>query len=99
MQAVHAGIEMARDGLVPSGLSPHLVFCIVPDGDRLQAVAALLDAAGIASRVFSEADLGDQITALCTEPLDRAALPSRVRKHLRNLRLVGHARQDALRAV
>lgn len=100
VQGIHAAIEAARQGLIPPEIEhPHLVYCTVTDGDHLQAVAALLDQAGVASRSFSEADLGDQITALCTEPVDRAALPSRVRKRLRNLKLVGDARQDALRAV
>jgi hypothetical protein len=81
---------MARAGLIAPELDhPHLVLCVAPDQHELDYTAGLLRSAGLEYRVFNESDLDDQITSLCTQPLDRDQLPKRLRKHLRGLTLLG----------
>lgn len=79
---------MARSGLsLPHDPHPHLVLLSAPDSDALDYAARLLDAAGLPYARFSEPDLGDIETSLCTAPLDRGALPHSLRKFLRGLPL------------
>lgn len=90
VQSIHAAIEMARQSLIsPTEAHPHLVLVVVPGQAEMDYTARLLDSVGILYRVFVEPDIGDQTTALCTQPLDRNRLPQRVRKHLRGLVLFG----------
>jgi hypothetical protein len=69
VQAAHAAIESAHH-LIPSDIDhPHLVVCGVKDLDQLERAADRLDKAEIRYRVFYEADIGDEPTALATEPI------------------------------
>lgn len=70
VQAIHAAIEAARQGLVdPNSAHPHLVFCAVSDEAALYRLAEKLDAAGIRYRPFYEPDRFHQLTAIATEPV------------------------------
>lgn len=46
-----------------------MVLCTVPDEEALNEVSSRLDARGIRHYTFVEDDLGDQATALATEPI------------------------------
>lgn len=71
VQAIHAGISAARD-LIPEGMiHPNLVLCTVPNRDWLTAIEDKCTQAGIASRVFLEADMNDEPTALATQPVGK----------------------------
>lgn len=49
---------------------PSLVLLTVPDKAALLAMQDRCTAAGVRSRVFLEADIGDEPTALATEPIN-----------------------------
>jgi hypothetical protein len=70
VQAVHAGISSARDLISPDLIHPSLVLCTVPDKAALMAVQDRCNAAGVRNRVFVESDMGDEPTALATEPIN-----------------------------
>jgi hypothetical protein len=79
VQAIHAAVEAGRRGLIPAaGAHPHLVLCTVPDAHALALAARSLRVAGVPHAEFREPDLGGQLTAVCTGPLDRP-----LRRHFR----------------
>jgi hypothetical protein len=70
VQACHAAIEAARHGLFPPGDEhPHLVLCGIRSEIALQSVLLRLQRLQIRHQPFLEPDLGDQLTAVCTEPV------------------------------
>lgn len=72
VQACHASISAARD-LLPAGLQhPSLVLCTVPDEQALLTLRDQCIQSGIPVRVFVETDMGEQMTALATAPVDAA---------------------------
>lgn len=48
---------------------PHLVFCTVPDEHALSLLGRDLRVIGVRYADFREPDMGDQSTAICTEPV------------------------------
>lgn len=73
VQAVHAGIAVARD-LIPAGIEhPSLVLVTVPDIPALLKLRNRCDAEGIDNRLFIEEDLGFTPTALATAPVNGKA--------------------------
>tara|TARA_Y100000034_G_scaffold100014_1_gene123138 strand:- start:8664 stop:8945 length:282 start_codon:yes stop_codon:yes gene_type:complete len=68
VQSCHAAIEAAH-GLIPQNSTPSLVLCGVRDESELFDCADYLDGKGIRFKTFVEPDIGDQHTALATEPL------------------------------
>lgn len=73
VQAIHAGIAAARELIPPDQIHPSLVLCTVPDERTLLDLRDRCAAAGVFSRVFVETDLGEQVTALATAPVNGAA--------------------------
>lgn len=70
VQACHAVLEAARQGLIPDDIEhPHLVMCALPNEERLDDFFDSVHYAGIKYACFTEPDLGDSHTAFCTEPL------------------------------
>lgn len=68
VQSCHAAIEAAS--LIPPDLEhPHLVVCGVNNETQLEQAAARLEKAEILFREFREADIGDQLTAIATQPI------------------------------
>lgn len=65
VQACHAVWEIAIENYNP----PSLVVLMVKDEDELREVMNLLNKHNIFWRKFREPDLGNTITAICTEPL------------------------------
>ena len=78
VQSAHAAIEAART-FIPSknheenidclDNHPHLIICEVRDEKKLKSTEKKLKENGIRYRMFIEPDIGDQITAIATEPL------------------------------
>jgi hypothetical protein len=89
VQACHACIEAVRAFLPSQHEHPFLVVCGVRDERRLGQWRDRLERAGIRFRAFFEPDLGEQLTALATEPLR-----GRPRRLFRNLRLLNDSGQD-----
>lgn len=85
VQAVHAGIESARFGLISPDIEhPHLVLMSCVDASGLVELCQRLNLAGVQYRGFYEPDLPDNsgnpsITAVCTAPV-HGARRSAVRK-------------------
>lgn len=70
VQTSHAAIEAARQGLIPADRPhPHLVVLGVRDENKLIQIQSKLEAAGIRFRSFIEPDIGNQLTAIATEPI------------------------------
>lgn len=69
VQACHACLEAARAFLPSDHEHPFLVVCGLRDELRLAQWLDRLHAAGIRFRAFFEPDLGDQLTAVATEPV------------------------------
>ena len=70
VQAIHAGIASARDFIPGDLIHPSLVLLTVPDKTALLATQDRCNAAGVRNHVFLEADIGDEPTALATEPIN-----------------------------
>lgn len=84
VQGIHAAIEAARDGLIPSDIThPHLVLCSTPDEDALRLQMDRLDVHGIKYRPFFEPDRDNELTAIATEPISGSG-----RRHFRNIPLL-----------
>ena len=84
VQSTHAGIAVARSGLIdPTEPSPLLVILRVESQADLFAVADLLSQHGISYRGFVEEDLDDQLTAIATRPVEAGE-----RKLFRDFKLV-----------
>jgi hypothetical protein len=69
VQACHACLEATRAFLSSDHQHPFLVVCGARDEQRLGRCRDRLRQAGIHFRAFYEPDLGDQLTAIATEPL------------------------------
>ena len=70
MQSVHAAHEAGIRFGNPEVISS-VVICTVPNEAALKEAKDRLDWKGIRNYIFLEDDIGDQATALATEPLDR----------------------------
>jgi hypothetical protein len=83
VQTSHACIEVSRNYLTPEATHPHLVVLSVENEEQLKQYAEKMKKAGIQYREFIEPDIGNQWTAVASEPLtgDR-------RKHFSNYRLL-----------
>lgn len=69
VQACHAAIGGGQH-LIPSDIPhPHLVMLSVASEEELLQACVRLDQAGIRHYLFTEPDIGDQATALITEPV------------------------------
>lgn len=68
VQSCHAVIE-AASLISPALEHPHLVVCGVNNELQLEQAAARLEKAEILFREFREADIGDQLTAIATQPV------------------------------
>jgi hypothetical protein len=62
-------MEAARQFLPSERTHPHLVLCRVASEERLLAAADQLCRRGVRFALFREPDLGEQATALATEPI------------------------------
>lgn len=62
VQSVHVGMELKQDHY-------SVISLVVRNENKLKAVIKELLENGISVKVFTEPDLGDTITAICTEPL------------------------------
>jgi hypothetical protein len=71
-QAVHAAYEAGIRFGDPHRISS-VVVCSVPDERALQLAEARIRDNGIKSYMFTEPDIGDEATALATEPIFGAA--------------------------
>lgn len=70
VQASHALLEAARQGLIPHEIEhPHLVLLAVEGPWQLNLDQQYLAANGIRFSVFHEADMNNEATALATEPV------------------------------
>ncbi|HEV3118357.1 MAG TPA: hypothetical protein VGY58_15010 [Gemmataceae bacterium] len=69
VQACHASLEAARTFLPLSCEHPFVVVCGIRDEPRLFRCIERLEKAGVRYRAFFEPDLGDQLTAVATEPV------------------------------
>jgi hypothetical protein len=65
-------MEMARTLLPPGDEHPHLVLCGVKSEAQLHTVLRRLNRIGVASRSFSDTDLGGRLTAIATAPVKGA---------------------------
>ena len=68
VQACHACIEATRILLPPDSVHPHLIVLGARSETDLMCIAARLERNQIRFRKFCEPDLGDQWTALATQP-------------------------------
>lgn len=77
VQSCHASIEAARYFLKDKDEHPSLVLCVVKNEAKLQSIIKELYDKNIRIKTFREPDIGNQLTAIATEPLygdDRKAL-------------------------
>lgn len=82
VQAAHATLEAGRH-ISPSREHPHLVLLGVRSEAQLENALRKLKAQGIDCHEFREADLDDQLTAFCTEPISGDA-----RRHFKRFNLL-----------
>ena len=83
VQSIHAVLCASMSDLIGS-IHPHLVLGKVKDEPELLKWADKLDAKGVKFSMFREPDIGNQATALATEPLYNGK-----RSILKNVKLVG----------
>lgn len=70
VQAIHAAVEATRLGLIPPEIQhPHLVLCKARNEHDLLKQADYLSRCGIKYALFIEPDIGNQHTALATQPI------------------------------
>ncbi len=69
VQSCHAAIESAKYLFSNNKEHPHLVVCEVKNENSLKKAIENLNQTNIKYKVFIEPDIGDEITALATEPL------------------------------
>jgi hypothetical protein len=69
VQSAHAAIEAAK--AFPEHLEPHphLIICCVKNEAQLQDAMARIAAQGIRLRAFYEPDIGGELTAFASEPI------------------------------
>jgi hypothetical protein len=73
VQACHAAWDACSTFHDPGHEHPHLVVCGVPDESTLKHVLEQLRERGVRLRAFTECDIGNELTALASEPLAGAA--------------------------
>jgi hypothetical protein len=66
VQSAHAAIEASRAFLNPGDEHPHLVILTVKNEHKLKMISEQLK---VKFRVFIEPDIGNQLTAIATEPI------------------------------
>lgn len=64
-----AAIEAGREFLRPGDEHPSLIMCLIKGENKLASTAEKLREAGIRLKEFREPDIGNQLTAIATEPL------------------------------
>ena len=70
VQSCHAAMEAAKHFLPDYNKEhPHLVVCTVKTEDHLKKAIENLKNTDIKFKVFIEPDIGDELTAIATEPL------------------------------
>lgn len=69
VQAVHAAYDAGRFFDKPHSCVPSVVVCAAKSEDEVKLQAGRLEAQGVRTAVFREPDIGNQVTALATEPL------------------------------
>lgn len=70
VQTAHAGIELARKGLIPSHLDhPHLVVVGIDHEQKLHRTLEKIQGLGVKCVPFHEPDQDNQLTAFATEPI------------------------------
>lgn len=83
MQAAHAAIESARHFISPDLEHPSVVILGVKDEKCLQKALDRLQKTEIRYRAFREPDIGNQLTAIASEPVSGEA-----RRHFRQYQLL-----------
>jgi hypothetical protein len=86
VQSCHAVAEAVSAFHALEQEHPHLIVCEVSDETALRRALGETQQCGIACRPFFEPDLGNQLTALATEPISRAR-----GRRFRKLRLLNPA--------
>jgi hypothetical protein len=69
VQSCHAVAEAARSFLPAGQEHPHIIVCQVRDEPALRQSLHRLQTHGVRFRAFLEPDLGNELTALATEPV------------------------------
>ena len=70
VQSCHAAMEAAKYFLPDYNKDhPHLVICEVENEDNLKKAIKKLQQTDIQYKIFQEPDIGNEITAIATEPL------------------------------
>lgn len=69
VQSSHACIEASRAFLAGADQHPSVIIFGIKSEPKLKDIAARLIEAGVRHRVFVEPDIGDQWTAIATEPV------------------------------
>lgn len=62
-------IESAKKFIRDKKFHPHIVLCEVSNENEIKSLISLLENSDIDFVFFREADIGNQITALSTEPI------------------------------
>lgn len=70
VQSIHAAYESAGKFDDDTSKTHSTVLCQVKNEDELIRAADKLEQLGIRFHIFQEPDIGNQNTALCTEPVD-----------------------------
>ena len=68
-QSAHAAYEAALHLTEPTNDIHHIVVCQIPSESRLLKAQYNIEQKGIRTVLFREPDLGNQATALATEPI------------------------------
>lgn len=69
VQSSHACIEASRAFLAGADEHPSVIIFGIKSEPKLKDIASRLEEAGVRHRVFVEPDIGDQWTAIATEPI------------------------------
>lgn len=70
VQAGHAAIEASRAYLPKDDEHPSLIICTMKGEEQLRRAADDIESQGIRIKRFYEPDIGNQLTAFATEPLN-----------------------------
>ena len=68
VQSVHAAIEATKAFKQPSR-HPSVIICSVEDERALQKAIFKIEQSGVKYKAFLEPDIGNQLTAIATEPI------------------------------
>lgn len=71
VQSSHAAIEAARFYLTENSKHPFVIVCGIPSEEYFQEIFQYLECKSIKFQIFREPDIGNKITAIATQPLDR----------------------------